>query len=542
MIVTYDKGIFIATCSYLERDIPRLAGFIWDRLVPKRWATRDPRTAAALLRYCDLWASAEIHRLQGPPAEAEKARPRPQETAPSADASRATDADIEIPAPAGLEYLGYQRAGIAYAMERTNTIIGDEMGLGKTVQALGLINADPSISSALIICPASLRLNWRREAKRWLCRPLSVGIALNSFPATDVVVVNYDRLGKHRDAIRRRNWDLLVADEAHYLKNPKAQRTREVFGRPKRGEVARIDPIRARRRLFLTGTPLLNRPVELWPILHACGWKNWLQYVTRYCAAQRTQFGWDVSGASHLDELQARLRSELMVRRLKADVLTELPPKRRQIIEVTANGAARAVGAELELLRRLCPGGGEDDYLEAVSRLQQRDFAGFAELSRLRHETALAKVPAVVEHVTECFESGTPKLVLFGHHKDALGQVRADLEKAGLCCVMLTGDMKSEDRQRSVDRFQSEAGVQVFLGTIGAAGVGLTLTAASHVVFSELDWVPGNMSQAEDRCHRIGQRDSVLVQHLVFEGSLDALVAQTLVRKQAVIDAALDTQ
>ncbi|MBN1250159.1 MAG: DEAD/DEAH box helicase [Anaerolineae bacterium] len=399
----------------------------------------------------------------------------------------------------------------------------------------------PSIRSVLIICPASLRLNWRREAKRWLVRPLSVGIAVDTFPATDVVVVNYDRLGRHRAALRSREWDLLVIDEAHYLKNPKAQRTQEVLGRPKRGAKESIRPILASRRMFLSGTPILNRPVELWPILRACGWTDWLAFVKRYCGAYRNRFGWDVSGATNLDELQQRLRSELMVRRLKADVLTELPPKVRQVIEVSANGAGHQVQAELELLRRLSPTAADDDFLEAVSRLQQRDFGAFGELSRLRHETALAKVQAVVEHVIDCVES-SPKIIVFGHHKDALGKVRSGLAKASIKSVVLTGDMGPDDRQRSVDRFQHDPEVQVFLGTIGAAGVGLTLTAANHVMFAELDWVPGNMSQAEDRAHRIGQRDSVLVQHIVFEGSLDAMIAQTLIRKQQVIEQALDAK
>jgi len=417
------------------------------------------------------------------------------------------------------------------------------------VQALGIINAVDAIRTALILCPASLRLNWKREAKRWLVRPMSVGVAIDSWPASDVVICNYDRLRRYREQLRSRVWDLLVPDECHLLKNPDSIRSREVFGQRANASKGRerVDPIPARRRLFLTGTPILNRPIELWPILKSLGW-DWLEYVTRYCNGHQTSFGWDVSGATNLHELQEKLRARCMVRRLKADVLTELPPKRRQIIEVSANGAGRQVEAELALLRRvrhsvsvMAEDDEGDDFLEAVKRLQQRDFAAFGELSRLRHETALAKVPAVIEHVIEAAES-SPKIILFGHHKDALAEIRAGLTKAGITSVLLTGDMGQDERQRSVDTFQNDPAVQVFLGTIGAAGVGLTLTASSHVVFAELDWVPGNMSQAEDRAHRIGQRESVLVHHLVFEGSLDAAVAQTLVRKQAVIEQALDAQ
>lgn len=383
-------------------------------------------------------------------------------------------------------------------------------------------------------------MNWYRELKRWLVRPMTAGIALDVWPRTNICIVNYDRLKSHRAVIRGREWDLLICDESHMIKSMDAQRTQEVFGcranLEKRRE--RVAPIPAQRRLYLTGTPILNKPFELWPILRSLGWQ-WTDFTFRYCGAKQTRYGWDVSGATNLAELQERLRSTIMVRRRKADVLTELPAKRRQIIELSANGASSQVQAELAMLRRLVAS--EEDYAEAALRLRRESLGAFGELSRLRHQTALAKVPAVIEHVLDASAS-SPKIILFGHHKDALSQIRSGLEREKLRCVGLTGDMDGADRQRSVDLFQADPSVRVFCGTIGAAGVGITLTASSHVVFAELDWVPGNICQAEDRAHRIGQRDSVLVQHLVFEGSLDAAMVQTLVRKQEVIEAALDAK
>jgi len=148
---------------------------------------------------------------------------------------------------------------------------------------LGLINADPSIQTVLIICPASLRLNWRREAERWLTRPMTIGIANKTFPETAIVIINYDILRKHREAVRSRTWDLLVADECHYLKNPKTIRTIETLGKWNRDPQLALSPIPARRRVYLTGTPIVNRPIELWPILHSTGrpeWRNWKTYVT----------------------------------------------------------------------------------------------------------------------------------------------------------------------------------------------------------------------------------------------------------------------
>lgn len=468
------------------------------------------------------------------------------------DASRATDWHGDIPCPEGLAYLPYQRAGIAYAMGREGTLIGDEMGLGKTIQAIGVSNADDGIRSVLVICPASLKINWAREWARWTARPMTVAIANGKLPAADVVIVNYDIMRKHKAAIAARRWDLLICDECHYLKNPKAQRTAQVLGKWDKDPSKIVAPIAARRRLFLTGTPILNRPIELWSLLKALDpqglGRNWQHYVTRYCAGHKTSYGWDVSGASNGHELQDRMRASVMVRRLKADVLTELPRKRRAVIVLPDDGAGNAIRAEADGYARvsanteaarvdaeLAKAGSDDEYAAAVERLNSAMQAAFAEISALRHATALAKIPQVIEHVTGALEAGE-KIVLFAHHLDVI----AALAEALPGCVTLTGENSQSERQAAVDRFQSNPSCRIFIGSIKAAGVGLTLTAASHVIFAELDWVPGNVTQAEDRCHRIGQTASVLIEHLVLDGSLDVSMAETLVAKQAVIDAALD--
>ena len=269
------------------------------------------------------------------------------------ESSKAVDVDydLDIPAPEGLEYMPFQRAGIAYAMARENTLIGDEMGLGKTIQALGVINADPTIRDVLIICPASLKINWQREAQKWLVRPMTVGIVSTKepFPDTDIKIINYDILTKFKSQLRAINWDFLVVDEVHYLKNPKALRTAQVFGKWNKDPSKKIHPLDAKRRAFMTGTPIVNRPIELFPLLKFTGiFKNWKHFVERYCNGHQTRWGWDVSGASNLGELQGKLRSTIMVRRLKKDVLTDLPPKRRQVIELPQNGCVDAIRAERE--------------------------------------------------------------------------------------------------------------------------------------------------------------------------------------------------
>lgn len=472
--------------------------------------------------------------------------------------SRATDADINVPAPEGLAYLGYQRAGIAFGFERPAVLIGDEMGLGKTIQAIGILNACPELKRVLVICPASLKLNWKRELDRWCVRKRSILVAdskLFAALADGVTIVNYDVLHKHEETLRTTDWDVLICDEAHFLKTPTARRTKMVFGarasaKEKKSGMADVPGLAAKKRILLSGTPIANRPVELFPLINYLDpvtWGNEWKFKQRYCGAHHNGFGWEFNGASHLDELQDKLRSSIMVRRLKKDVLTELPPKRRQVIEFPATAAmAHLVKQEMEayegvdeLEAEVELAAASDDpnaYEDAVKKLHKGQQARFEGLSELRRATAEAKIPLVIEHLEEAVEE-SGKVVVFAHHKTV---VRAIAEKFGEAAVSLVGDTPMQDRQDAVDRFQKDPECKLFIGSIMAAGVGITLTAAAHVVFCELDWVPGNVSQAEDRCHRIGQKDSVLVQHLVLEGSLDATIARRIISKQDVIDKALD--
>jgi SWI/SNF-related matrix-associated actin-dependent regulator 1 of chromatin subfamily A len=478
----------------------------------------------------------------------EEGRAQAAAVAVNVAASRATDAAIDVPVPAGLSYLPFQRAGIAYASSRKGVLIADEMGLGKTIQALGVINADETLRDVIVIAPKSLTINWVRESKKWLVRETSVTRGIEGY-AGGVLVVSYEEARKNSQALAARAWDLVVVDEAHYIKNSRAQRSQAV----------QAIACSARRRVVLTGTPIANRPIELFSLLQvACPeeWdrdhKGFFAFARRYCGASKSRYGWDFSGATNLPELQEKLRTTCMVRRLKKDVLTELPAKVRQVVEIPTNGATRVVEAESRAWAKVEDGldaarvevelaQAEDDgtYESAVSRLRELQATAFAEISRLRHATAVAKVPYVAEHVRDaCEDDVSHKVVVMAHHHDVIDSLVEELAPFGVVC--LTGDTSLEDRQSAVDRFQTDPSCRVFVGSIMAAGVGITLTAASHVVFAELDWTPGNISQAEDRCHRIGQTQSVLVQHLVFDASLDARMAHVLVEKQRVADAGLD--
>jgi SWI/SNF-related matrix-associated actin-dependent regulator 1 of chromatin subfamily A len=547
--VIKEGNLWIIRSAFADKDIVKGAGARWnpDRKV---WWTDKAEVAIKLEGGDTATIAAKIN------AEREAQHARDQA---SILASRAAVSDIVVPAPQGLAYLGYQLAGVAYAQARESTLIADEMGLGKTIQALGLINADKRVGNVLVICPASLKLNWSREAKKWLVRPLKVSIANGAFQPGGFVIINYEQVSKYRSQIDAVQWDLMIVDEAHYVKNSKADRTAHVLGRWDKDDPKKtINPIQARRRLFLTGTPILNRPIELWTLVHALDRKglgaNWRSFASRYCAGYQGRYGWVTDGASNLDELQARLRSSIMIRRMKADVLTELPAKRRQVIafEALSEAEKAAVAHEAKTVKdteeRLIALRARVDetrmwadpgaYKRAVAELNQASFAAFTETSLVRHEVALAKVPQVIAHVRNCLEN-EDKIVVMAHHHDVIDQIATALAEFGV--VTFDGRQTLKARDQSVSQFQTDKGIRVFVGGIQAAGVGITLTASAHVVFAELDWVPGNLAQAEDRCHRIGQTDSVLVQHLVLDGSLDARMAQLLVEKMDVIAAAVDS-
>jgi SWI/SNF-related matrix-associated actin-dependent regulator 1 of chromatin subfamily A len=308
--------------------------------------------------------------------------------------------------------------------------------------------------------------------------------------------------------------------------------------------------IKAKRRLFLTGTPILNRPKEIWSLISSLDpvtYNSYYRFAYRYCGAHKGRFGFDDTGATNLDELQNKLRSTIMVRRLKVDVLKDLPAKRRQIIEFPKNGATVQIDNEVKVMSKAMEqlhhlrvavelSKASDDinvYKDAVNKLRDGASAAFQEIAIARRDTAVAKIPYVIEHLKNC--SG--KVIVFAHHHVVIDALYESLGKEA---VKVTGSVNMTARQEAVDRFQNDPSCLFFIGNIKAAGVGITLTAASHVVFAEITYTPADLLQAEDRAHRIGQKESVLVQHLVLEGSIDSNMARSIVAKMGIIDQALD--
>jgi len=554
--VNRDGIRWIVTIPYAQREHAKSAGFRWcpDR---KHWWTSREEVAKLLMDPAAQAAKkCEFERIG-------------KERAALVDESRAASADVELPAPEGLDYLPFQKAGIASALKRNNVLFGDDMGLGKTIQVIGMINARPDVKRVLIVCPATLKQNWMRELNKWLVRKFRIGIATGqSWPGgyADIVIMNFDIATKHAAKIQGELWDLVAIDEAHYLKNRESKRTLAIFGMdPYTAKRQKVEPspgVRGRLQVGMTGTPIPNRPSEGFGLFHWLApdhetFRSFYLYAKKFTGSfGYPGAGYDQNGATNLDELQRELRGSIMIRRTKTQVLTELPAKRRVVIELEADSASDAIAdeseaaesheEELERLRaavELAKAESEEAYTAAVAALKKGASFAFTEMARLRHETAMATLPHAVEHVLTALKADdSHKVVVFCHHGDVAAGMLSALADEQIGTASITQKTPIMQRQAESDRFQTDPDCRVFVGGIQSAGVGITLTAAWHVVFVELDWVPGNMSQAEDRCNRIGQRNSVLCEHLVIQGSIAATMAKRLVSKQTIIDAALDRE
>lgn len=404
--------------------------------------------------------------------------------------------------------------------------MADEMGLGKTVQAICGIN-ELKAKKALVLCPAVVKLNWKRELEIWLNEKLNIQILNGRNDTvkanTDIVIVNYDLIVSPSILAQliRLRFAVGIFDESHYLKNRQAKRTKAVLY--KAGIASRCV-----YKWFLTGTPILNRPIELYPILKACvpnliaPFNSYDAYAKRFCDAWWDGFQLVAKGASNLDDLSRRLNSGFMLRRLKKDVLKELPDKQYQLVMIPAKDKKIQ-----ELLKR--------EFTFAPKELGKAAKVGVdgAELAIIRHQLALSKVETAIEHIEDLLEE-QEKIVVFAYHKDVIAIIAEKLGQYGVVCI--TGDTAQNKRQSIVDAFQGSKECRVFIGQIDAAGVGITLTAASNVVFVESSWVPGVIDQAVDRCHRIGQKDAVNAQFLVIQDSLEEYMLKTVIEKKQVIE------
>ncbi len=400
---------------------------------------------------------------------------------------------VETPAALTPALYHYQDESVKWLRQVRRGILAHEPGLGKT--ACAIMAAD---LPCFVVCPASLVINWCLEILKWR-------------PADADAFRVYSYSDPRLSAIRAKDWRTIVVDEAHYCKNPGAKRTVKVC--------SLLAGVGDGMAFALTGTPVPNRPIELWPLLFTLGATDMSleSFGVRYASGYTDERGqWNFRGASHLEELKELLAPHLL-RYTKAEVMPQLPPKHWRVIALDLPQVEQEKAFDLASL----------DQMEL-------DVA-FEALSDVLHMHGVRKTPAAIEYIDDLVQGGT-KVVTFAYHRDVLAALCEGLEARGHRVVWLHGEMGLAARQAAVEAFQDDScGVQVFVGQITAAGVGLTLTASSHVVFVESSWVPAVLDQAADRCHRIGTTDSVQVDLLTISGSIDEVQLRRVLQKQRVI-------
>jgi Superfamily II DNA/RNA helicases, SNF2 family len=431
--------------------------------------------------------------------------------------------------------------------EGRNILNANEMGLGKTVELMGLINVlHPK--RIFVGCPNNAKLVWRNHFRDFCVHDYGDDLEVahtSLYMFSDVVIMNYEALRKWKDAISKEHWDMVIFDEGQYLKTPNAKRSEAAYS--VKGDI----------EVIITGTPIVNYPYEIFPLIHYLDRANWPEYghfEASYGSKSSDRLG------RNLTHLQQKLRATIMLRRLKKDVMKELPKKRRQIIEFEPSEEIKElIESEMSLFNQL-KGNDFDtvkllntlkneseeaiediDWHSVILSLAQTKRFAFEEMAKIAHEIGRAKLPYIYEHIEQVLEN-REKVIVFGHHRDVLSKIAARFAPNS---VLLLGGNQDQAAATSMasQKFNDDDNCRLFVGGISIAA-SYSLIGSSTVVFVEESWIPGEFSQAEDRGHGIGRGDaeakSMLIQHLVFEDSLDTKKAQLNIRKQKSIDRAMN--
>jgi SWI/SNF-related matrix-associated actin-dependent regulator 1 of chromatin subfamily A len=425
------------------------------------------------------------------------------------------------------QLMPFQKEGLAF-IEKTNgrVLIGDQMGLGKTIQSLAYLQIHPEKRPVLIICPASLKLNWKHEIEEGLSTKDTIQILSGKKPYkinASIIVINYDILVSWVDVLCKLSLQVIITDECHLFKSSQAKRTKAIK------KLSKGIP----HFIALSGTPVENRPIEIFNAVHIIDPKMFPSYWAfghRYCAAKHNGFGWDFKGASNQGELHEKLTKSIMIRRLKKDVLKDLPDKIRSFIPIGLDNWTEYQEVEdnfIDFIKRTKG----DTAAEKVSNAEL-----FVQIEYLKQAVIKGKMNSVIQWIHDFLETEN-KLVVFATHKEPINQLMQEFSNIA---VKIDGSVSTSKRDQAVQAFQNDPNIKLFIGNIKAAGVGLTLTASSNVAFIEFPWSPGELDQAEDRCHRIGQEDCVNVYYLSVENTIESKIISLLDQKRKVVDAVLD--
>lgn len=421
--------------------------------------------------------------------------------------------------------MSHQKEAIEKLLANDRFILADDMGLGKTTSTV-IASMESGAKKVLIVCPASLKINWKREIENYSEDHILIVEGKKWGSTFKYYIINYDILKNFHTTensedseayqiIVNEGFDLAIVDEAHYISNSQAQRTKLL-----NDILAKIPKV-----WLLTGTPMTSRPINYYNLLKIVNSPltlNWQSYVIRYCKGYQFRVGgrkvWNTSGASNLDELREQTKA-VTLRRLKTDVL-DLPEKIISPIWLELKNSF--YDDELTEFLRISE---ENKEKESITVTLNR-------LMKLRQLIAIEKVEHTCELIDKVLEQGK-KVIVFTNFTMSLDMIHEKYRKKS---VVLDGRMSKLARQESVDRFQNEDKVKIFIGNIKAAGVGITLTSADTVIMNDLSFVPADHSQAEDRAYRYGQKNSVLVYYPVFENTIEMTVYNILQKKKDIID------
>ena len=417
--------------------------------------------------------------------------------------------------------LEHQKEAVQKLVENKKFILADDMGLGKTTSTI-IAALEANSKKVLIICPATLKINWKREIENYSNKSIYIAEGKNFSTDADFVIINYDIIKNFHDPkkkddseIIKSNFDLVIVDEAHYIKNGQAQRTKLIN-----------DLVKTVDRLWLlTGTPMTSRPMDYFNLLSLVDSpvsKNWMAYAIRYCQGYQFNVGgrkiWNITGASNLEELRERTAGTIL-RRLKENVL-DLPDK------IITPVYLRLKSKNYEEVM-----GEYYDWYDKNPDESKSLTVQFSKLTKVRQIIADEKISQTIEIAENIIEQDK-KVIIFCNFTDSLNKI---IEHFGKSAVKLDGSMSKPERQRSVDEFQDNPKVKVFVGNIKAAGVGITLTSAEAVIMNDLSFLPSDHAQAEDRAYRYGQKNNVLVYYPIFENTIEGVIYDILNNKKQVI-------
>ena len=424
--------------------------------------------------------------------------------------------------------LNHQKIAIEKLAGSKRFILADDMGLGKTTSTI-IAALETGSKKILIVCPASLKINWQREIENYSDRPVFICEGKKFSTEHDFVIINYDILKNFHDPkskeltlLEQCNFDLVILDEAHMISNAQAQRTKII-----NSFVKKIN-----RVWLLTGTPMTSRPMNyynLLSIIESPVAQNWMAYAIRYCQGYQFKAGnrkvWNVSGASNLEELRDRTSKQIL-RRLKEEVL-DLPDK------IITPVYLRLQSKEYENLM-----GEYYDWYDKNPDQSSSLTVQFSKLMKVRKVIANEKTRQTIEFAENILEQGK-KVIIFTNFTDSLQTI---YQHFGKQAVYLDGSCSNSVRQQAVDQFQNEEKIKVFVGNLKAAGVGLTLTSAEVVIMNDLSFVPAEHAQAEDRAYRYGQKSNVLVYYPLYENTIEGAIYDILNTKKQIIRTVMGDQ